>query len=76
MKTKILAYTLIQGLGITIKKTIYLLNTYKDIKSITNIKKEKVSSSLTNLAEIILEKEKNIVRIKIYTNYINIINNF
>lgn len=63
MKAKLPIYTLIKGLGLTPKKIIYCAHNKRDITTTLNLKNHKTEQCLQYLAETILEKEKNIMRI-------------
>ena len=61
MRVKLPIYTLIKGLGLTIKKIIYCSNNKNELSTKLNLKNQKTELCLLNLAETILEKEKNIL---------------
>lgn len=63
MRTKIQIYTLINSLGLTNKKIIESLNTNKMKNNTMKFKNQTIELCLLNLANTILDKEKNIMRV-------------
>ena len=57
MKVKLPAYTLVKAFGLTTKK---ILSSHKNLKFKLNLLSQKTDLCLINLAEIFMEKEKNI----------------
>lgn len=63
MKAKLPIYTLIKGLGLTPKKIVYCAYNKSNMITTLNLKNHKTEQCLQYLAETLLEKEKNIMRI-------------
>lgn len=61
MRIKIQVYTLIKGLGLTTKKIVESINMNKRKNNTIKFKYQKTEICLLNLANAILDKEKNIL---------------
>jgi DNA-directed RNA polymerase beta subunit len=62
MKIKIPVYSLLRSLGISNKKIIYSIGIQENVQNLNIVKNTKVYDSLTEIAELLFEKEKNIMR--------------
>lgn len=63
MRTKIPVYTLLRSLGISNKKIIYSIGNKDDAGKINSVKSTKVYNALSEISELLFEKETNIVRL-------------